>query len=87
MVGGPWLVMGDFNEILSQDDKARRRMRNERQLDAFRTTLGNCALNPLNYIGDRFTWIKNTEEGYIKERIDWAMTNDEWKVLTTLFIN
>ena len=81
MVGGPWLVMGDFNEILSQDDKDGGRMRNERQLDAFRNTLGNCGLNPLNYIGDRFTWIKNTEEGYIKERIDWAMANDEWKEL------
>ena len=70
-----------INEILSHDDKVGGRIRNERQLDAFRSTLGTCALHPLNYTGDRFTWFKSAEGGYIKERIDWAMTNDEWKVL------
>ncbi|XP_062089465.1 uncharacterized protein LOC133795999 [Humulus lupulus] len=36
---GPWLVMGDFNEVLSQADKNGGGLRNEHQIEAFRNTL------------------------------------------------
>ncbi|XP_062110758.1 uncharacterized protein LOC133822432 [Humulus lupulus] len=42
---GAWLVMGDFNEILSQADKNGGRLRNEQKIEVFRNTLENSQKN------------------------------------------
>uniref|UniRef100_A0A803NUC0 CCHC-type domain-containing protein n=1 Tax=Cannabis sativa TaxID=3483 RepID=A0A803NUC0_CANSA len=75
----PWILVGDFNEILSQSDKSGGSLRNEAQLTAFRSTLDHCLLKKLPYSGDRFTWIKNRNTlTTIKERLDWVFTNHSW---------
>ena len=74
---GPGLVMGDFNEILSQEDKVGGVLRNDSQIEDFRITMEVCRLKPLDYRGNRYTWFKNTE-GTIKERLDCAMANESW---------
>ncbi|KAM6550760.1 hypothetical protein CsatB_000568 [Cannabis sativa] len=76
---GPWLVIGDFNEILSQDDKNKSGYRNESQIEDFRSTLELCALHPLHYKGERYTWAKSADNESIKERLDWAMVNEAWE--------
>lgn len=53
-------------------------MKSVSQIEAFRASLEVCALHPLDYRGNHFTWIRNTVEGCIKERLDWAMVNEEW---------
>ena len=75
---GPWLVMGDFNEVLSQADKEGGGLRNETQIEAFRVSLEVCKLYPLDYVGEHFTWFRVTIDGYLTERLDWAMANEEW---------
>lgn len=76
---GPWLVMGDFNVILSQDDKEGGGVKSEAQIEAFRNFLGICELQPLDYKVNRFTWIRNTTDCCIKK--DW---NGHW---LTIFNN
>ncbi|XP_062088399.1 uncharacterized protein LOC133794966 [Humulus lupulus] len=76
---GPWLVMGDFNEVLSQADKNGGGLRNEHQIEAFRNTLEVCKLQPLDYRGNQFTWQRFCEDDLLQERLDWAMVNEEWK--------
>lgn len=66
---GPWFVMGDFNEILSQVDKDGGRARSDSQMEAFRNTLEVCELQSLEYKGDHFTWIRNNTDGCIKIRL------------------
>lgn len=78
MSSGPWLIMGDFNEILGQEDKEGGAMRSDSQIQAFRSAVEVCALQPLNYRGSHFTWIRHNIDGCIKERLDWAMANEEW---------
>lgn len=51
-----WVVLGDFNEIVSSFEKKCGRLRSERQMDAFRLTLEDCNRNDLGYIGRWFTW-------------------------------
>lgn len=75
---GPWLVMGDFNEILSHADKEGGGVKNDAQIEAFRNSLEICELQPLEFRGDHFTWIRNTTETCIKERLDWAVANEVW---------
>ncbi|XP_060968817.1 uncharacterized protein LOC115701983 [Cannabis sativa] len=76
---GPWLVIRDFNEILSQDDKNKSGYRNETQIEDFCSTLELCALHPLHYKGERYTWAKSADNESIKERLDWAMVNEAWE--------
>uniref|UniRef100_A0A803NGJ4 Reverse transcriptase domain-containing protein n=1 Tax=Cannabis sativa TaxID=3483 RepID=A0A803NGJ4_CANSA len=54
----PWLVIGDFNEILSNHNKSGGSLRNETQMDRFRSTLDICQLFEQPFTGDPFTWIK-----------------------------
>uniref|UniRef100_A0A803PJK4 Reverse transcriptase domain-containing protein n=1 Tax=Cannabis sativa TaxID=3483 RepID=A0A803PJK4_CANSA len=75
----PWLVMGDFNEIISHDDKLGGAIRNESQIDAFRETVDHCNLTELNFEGERFTWHNNNSRGAnVKERLDYGFINDKW---------
>lgn len=67
---GPWLVIRDFNEILSQVEKEGGGMKNGSQIEAFRITLEICNLIPMEYRGNHFTWFRNTDNGGIKERLD-----------------
>jgi len=75
----PWLCVGDFNEILSQDEKVGEVVRRERQMDGFRIALEDCQLGDLGYVGSRFTWSnKHGDNTFTKERLDRAVANSEW---------
>lgn len=71
---GPWLMMGDFNEILYNSEKEGGRLRTQRQLQAFHDVLSECGLNDMGFIGDMFTW----RRGHIRERLDRAVANLQW---------
>uniref|UniRef100_A0A803Q8P9 Reverse transcriptase domain-containing protein n=1 Tax=Cannabis sativa TaxID=3483 RepID=A0A803Q8P9_CANSA len=76
----PWLAIGDFNEILSNNDKLGGGLRRESQMEAFRAILDKCSLHEVPYIGDHFTWIKNrTALDTIKEWLDWCFINNHWE--------
>jgi hypothetical protein len=72
----PWLVMGDFNEILFNGAEGGR-LRTQRQLQAFHDALSDCELVDMGYIGDLFTW----HWGKIWERLDRAVANNLWSDL------
>ncbi|KAM6546121.1 hypothetical protein CsatB_026857 [Cannabis sativa] len=76
----PWLVIGDFNEILSNDNKLGGALRNEQQMDKFRSVLDTCYLYEQPFERDPFTWIKGLHNvNTIKERLDWCFINDQWQ--------
>ncbi|XP_060972669.1 uncharacterized protein LOC133038517 [Cannabis sativa] len=75
----PWLVIGDFNEILSNDNKVGGAPRNEAQMEQFRKALDCCRLNEVPFEGDPYTWIKGRRTvNTVKERLDWCFVNDCW---------
>jgi hypothetical protein len=75
----PWLVIGDFNEILEQSEKEGGIQRREAQMDLFRNTLENCQLSDLGFIGPKFTWVNSRFDGtFIRERLDRAVANRQW---------
>lgn len=72
----PWLVLGDFNEVLEDADQYSRTPRPIQQIIQFRETLGFCNLFDLGYRGSRFTWSNRREgEDHVQTRIDRAVAS------------
>lgn len=51
----PWLVFGDFNEVVCDQEKHGVRIRLEQQMTEFRQALEDCALIDLGFSGPMFT--------------------------------
>ncbi|KAA3489221.1 reverse transcriptase [Gossypium australe] len=67
----PWLVKGDFNEILYSFEKDGGVPRDERKLEVFRETLEDCKLEDIGHSRVCFTWKRgNFVENNAKERLD-----------------
>uniref|UniRef100_A0A803NQ77 CCHC-type domain-containing protein n=1 Tax=Cannabis sativa TaxID=3483 RepID=A0A803NQ77_CANSA len=80
----PWLVLGDFNELLSNDDKDGGPPRNDALMNNFRTTIDLCDLRPIPFCGDSFTWTnKNHHGNIIRERLDRGFFNSHWSDVFT----
>jgi exonuclease III len=79
---GPWLCCGDFNCIVSQAEKKGGRSFVESSRGELRNFLDNCSLIDLGFKGNSFTWTnKRMGRDNIKERLDRAVANAEWKRL------
>ncbi|KAK5819465.1 hypothetical protein PVK06_024467 [Gossypium arboreum] len=78
----PWLVCGDFNEVLYSFEKVGGVPREEHRIEAFRKTLDDCQLRDIEYSGNWFTWERgNRPETNIKELLDRRVANDDWLTL------
>ena len=67
----PWLVLGDFNEIISLEEKWGGDDRNFHQMNAFREVLLDCSLQDLGYTGADFTWTNGQYDGgLVRVRLD-----------------
>lgn len=76
----PWLAIGDFNQVVRQQDKSGGRpVRGYGLLRMFRM-IDECQLMEVEFSGPRFTW-SNGQPGrfLIKQRIDQAWCNDLWQ--------
>ncbi|KAA3453752.1 reverse transcriptase [Gossypium australe] len=78
----PWLVAGDFNEILYSFEKSGGVPREQKRMEAFRDILEECKLSDIGYLGVWYTWERgNLPETNIKERLDRGVANEEWLLL------
>ncbi|KAA3486163.1 reverse transcriptase [Gossypium australe] len=75
----PWVVIGDFNEILKSHEKRGGRLRSERQMLDFRMALEDCNLFDLGFTGRWFTWERGRFQATnIKERLDRGVASPTW---------
>ena len=78
----PWLVVGDFNEILEANEKSGRILRPWHQMDDFCQALSDCALQDMGFQGNRFTWWNGRyEDDCVYERLDRGVCSATWKTL------
>ncbi|KAL9667454.1 hypothetical protein QQ045_001813 [Rhodiola kirilowii] len=78
--GEPWVVMGDFNEILFSWEMESKRNRQAWQMRNFRQCLVDCGLVALGFSGNRFTYTnKRREEEEVKARLDRVVANNDWR--------
>ncbi|XP_030969970.1 uncharacterized protein LOC115990264 [Quercus lobata] len=75
----PWLCLGDFNEIVRQDEKVGGALRSHNQMQLFRDVLDECGFMDLGFVGPKFTWARHYEDGSsIWERLDRGLATNNW---------
>ena len=78
----PWLVAGDFNEIISNSEKKGGNNRSYAQMQRFREALDACSFMDLGYLGSPFTWQRHFRDGHsVWERLDRALANAGWVLM------
>ncbi|KAM7261936.1 hypothetical protein ACFE04_021013 [Oxalis oulophora] len=85
----PWLVGGNFKEILNQSEKSGGLRRLEGKINNFRQVLHDCNLQEVTASGPFFTWKNNISHGMILEKLDRVVANDQWRALfpNDVFLN
>ncbi|KAA3480509.1 Exo_endo_phos domain-containing protein [Gossypium australe] len=85
----PWMVAGDFNEIMYSFEKKKGIPRDHKRMEIFREALEECNLMDIGYSGVWYTWERgNLPETNIRERLDRGllMKNGEICSLWVVFI-
>ncbi|CAJ2661731.1 unnamed protein product [Trifolium pratense] len=78
----PWCIIGDFNDLLSQDDKKGTHPHPNWLCNGFRNAVSDCDLTDIQLEGYPYTWIKSRgSPNVIEERLDRAMVNPEWLMI------
>lgn len=74
-----WMVMGDFNQVMTARDKKGGLNPDFNLMIAFRETMERCELGEISLSGLRFTWDDvREEEEFIQERLDYVFANEPW---------
>ncbi|XP_062114807.1 uncharacterized protein LOC133827202 [Humulus lupulus] len=73
-----WLILGDFNDILSPEERVGKRTKSCKS-SAFRDCVEGCKLEDVKFSGCFFTWNnKQGKEDRIYSKIDRVMANQRW---------
>ena len=75
----PWTVIGDFNDVFSQEERMGRRI--ARKISGkFRKCVEDCQLEDLKYTGNFFTWNnKQQPDDQIYAKLDRVLVNRQWQ--------
>lgn len=74
----PCLLMGDFNDLLLDSKKDGGNRRTATSMCTFQNFVTTTCLLDLGFEGYPFTWLNRRDEGFIQERIDRALTTNDW---------
>uniref|UniRef100_A0A803PC75 Endonuclease/exonuclease/phosphatase domain-containing protein n=1 Tax=Cannabis sativa TaxID=3483 RepID=A0A803PC75_CANSA len=80
MYSGPWVIGGDFNEILQSKEKLGGQPKPGYLINNFRKALDGSNLREVDYEGSRYTWCNGRQNNLI-ERLDRVCGNPEWFIL------
>lgn len=72
---GPWCLAGDFNSVISMNERVGGAAFNHRSSSDFTECLDDCGLTDLGFSGVPFTWSR----GNLKQRLHRVLCNVEWQ--------
>lgn len=73
----PWVILGDFNDILRSNEKRGRHGHSSWLINDFRDTLTDCGLTDLEMEGHPYTWERSRgTERWVEERLDRVCVNE-----------
>ncbi|GKV27974.1 hypothetical protein SLEP1_g37084 [Rubroshorea leprosula] len=71
----PWLISGDFNDLLHADEKRGGQPQPDWMLQGFQEVIDNCCLIELRMVGGMFTWRRND----LMEKLDRGLVTHHWQ--------
>lgn len=74
----PCLLIGDFNDLLSDLEKDGSNRQTTNSMRTFRNFVTNTCLLDLGFEGYPFTWRNRREKGFIQVCIDRALATNDW---------
>lgn len=75
----PTVMGGDFNEIISQDEKEGGSTMEPRNFRGYKEVIHDLALRDLGFVGPRFTWERDRcNDTAVRERLDRFLCTEEW---------
>ncbi|XP_019181689.1 PREDICTED: uncharacterized protein LOC109176754 [Ipomoea nil] len=78
----PWVIIGDFNDLLFQCEKRGGNPHPDSLLRGFRETIEECGLTQLPMSGYPYTWEKGKgTPNWIEERLDKVLATQAWRDL------
>ncbi|XP_019190614.1 PREDICTED: uncharacterized protein LOC109185072 [Ipomoea nil] len=76
----PWVMIGDFNDLLFQSEKRGGNPHPLSLLHGFGETIEECGLAQMPMMGYPFTWEKGKgTPNWIEERLDKVLTSQRWR--------
>ncbi|XP_019156322.1 PREDICTED: uncharacterized protein LOC109153039 [Ipomoea nil] len=76
----PWVVIGDFNDLLYQNEKRGGNPHPNSLLCGFGEAIEDCGLAQLPMVGYPYTWEKGKgTANWMEERLDKVLVTDEWR--------
>lgn len=80
VIKGPWLLGGDFNDVLASNEKLGGRSFNKKITKILWDCINSCNLINLGFKGSKFTWSNNRKKnkGIIMKRLDRNFANEDW---------
>ncbi|GLT57157.1 hypothetical protein SLA2020_301450 [Shorea laevis] len=77
----PWIIAGDFNDIINQGEKFGGNPINQLRVDAYLSCMNTCGMMDIGYVGGRYTWVNMRNGHIIRERLDRFWCNSDCKAL------
>lgn len=78
----PWCIIGDFNDIMTTEEKRGGKRRPRHLLEGFSEAVRDSGLVDLGYMGEKYTWERSRgTENWIQERLDRGLATKEWTEL------
>ncbi|XP_058741383.1 uncharacterized protein LOC131613755 [Vicia villosa] len=79
----PWCIIGDFNDMLSQQDKHGIHPHPNWLCNGFRDTVSDYNLVDIPLEGHQYTWVMSRgTDRMVEERLDRALANTSWLELS-----
>lgn len=75
---GPWMLIGDFNNVIKVEDRIGGNMVTEKEYIDLVSMLSNTGLYEMESNGNYFTWSNKQGDNVIYSRIDRVLGNMEW---------
>ncbi|XP_074342035.1 uncharacterized protein LOC141679431 [Apium graveolens] len=80
----PWCLIGDMNNVLSQNDKRGGRPYPQYLLQGFQAILNDCELIDMDLCGYQYTWERGSDsENSIEVRLDRALVTQDFLSMFT----
>ncbi|XP_074378461.1 uncharacterized protein LOC141719998 [Apium graveolens] len=75
----PWCIIGDFNDMMSADEKRGGRPQPYNLLQGFTEVVDACGLTDLGFIGEKYMWEKSRGScNWVQERLDRGLATQDW---------